>query len=111
MLERAVLNVRSPFLVGDTLGSGDEIAQYKEPDPPEGTHRYVLLLFRQKDDERITVCAAMLTSRFCVSVCLKGWNEKHQSCMKMLRPEASAVERMLFLPARCGRAWYAQANG
>ena len=40
---------------GDKLGSGDEIAGYKEPDPPEGTHRYVLMLFRQKDDERTTV--------------------------------------------------------
>ncbi len=40
---------------GDKLGSGDEIAGYKEPDPPEGTHRYVVMLFRQKDDERTTV--------------------------------------------------------
>ena len=41
---------------GDKLGSGDEIAGYKEPDPPEGTHRYVVMLFRQQDDERTTVC-------------------------------------------------------
>ena len=41
---------------GDKLGSGNEIAGYKEPDPPEGTHRYVVMLFRQKDDERTTVC-------------------------------------------------------